>query len=34
MDAYKALDRLRASGHLAVDMGQITDGDGTVNVVA
>jgi phosphoribosylformylglycinamidine cyclo-ligase len=34
MDAYKALDRLRASGHLAVDIGQITDGDGTVNVVA
>ena len=33
MDAYKALDRLRASGHLAVEIGQITDGDGTVNVV-
>ena len=34
MDAYKALDRLRASGHLAVEIGQVTDGDGTVNVVS
>ena len=33
MDAYKALDALRASGHRAVEIGQITDGDGTVNVV-
>jgi len=34
MDAYKALDALRASGHRAVEIGQVTDGDGTVNVVA
>jgi phosphoribosylformylglycinamidine cyclo-ligase len=33
MDAYKALDALRASGHRAVEIGQVTDGDGTVNVV-
>ena len=32
-DAYRALDALRASGHRAVEIGQITDGDGTVNVV-
>jgi phosphoribosylformylglycinamidine cyclo-ligase len=34
MDAYKALDNLRANGHRAVEIGQVTDGDGTVNVVA
>ena len=34
MDAYKALDRLRASGHLAVEIGQVTDGDGSVHVVS
>ena len=34
MDAYKALDRLREQGHRAVEIGQVTDGDGTVNVVA
>ncbi|HEX4905260.1 MAG TPA: phosphoribosylformylglycinamidine cyclo-ligase [Acidimicrobiales bacterium] len=33
MDAYKALDALRAGGHRAVEIGQVTDGDGTVNVV-
>lgn len=30
MDAYKALDRLRESGHRAVEIGQITDGAGNV----
>jgi phosphoribosylaminoimidazole (AIR) synthetase len=33
MDAYKALDRLRAAGHKAVEIGTVTDGDGRVNVV-
>ena len=33
MDAYKALDRLRASGHLAVEIGSIIDGDGNVRTV-
>jgi phosphoribosylformylglycinamidine cyclo-ligase len=33
MDAYRALDSLRAAGHRAVEIGQITDGDGDVRVV-
>ncbi len=31
-DVFKALDVLRASGHLAVEIGGITDGDGTVRI--
>ena len=33
MDAYKALDTLRRAGHRAVELGEITDGDGVVHVV-
>ncbi|HVM53561.1 MAG TPA: phosphoribosylformylglycinamidine cyclo-ligase [Acidimicrobiales bacterium] len=33
MDAYKALDDLRASGHRAVEIGSVVDGDGAVHVV-
>jgi len=33
VDAYKALDRLRAAGHLAVEIGTVTDGEGRVHVV-
>lgn len=33
MDAYKALDRLRAAGHKAVEIGTVTDGAGDVHVV-
>jgi phosphoribosylformylglycinamidine cyclo-ligase len=33
MDAYKAMDRLRAAGHKAVEIGTVTDGDGRVHVV-
>jgi len=33
MDAYKALDNLRANGHRAVEIGQVTDGRGEVHLV-
>jgi phosphoribosylformylglycinamidine cyclo-ligase len=33
MDAYKALDNLRANGHRAVEIGQVTDGRGDVHLV-
>src|SRR3954469_3688866 len=33
MDAYKALDNLRANGHRAVEIGQVTDGHGEVHLV-
>ena len=32
MDAYRALDQLRASGHRAVEIGQVTDGSGRVHL--
>jgi phosphoribosylformylglycinamidine cyclo-ligase len=33
-EAYKTLDTLRASGHRAVELGQVTDGDGRVHLVS